>query len=113
MHLTELTEFQAQFFKNIHSSKLPFSNFYRFYDAFTDQVILLNASKWADCYFEDKDAKEVKAISDRIVNLKRKIEELRVALNQETQFNRQVEINVKMKNLGKQVEEIIKSKKQF
>jgi hypothetical protein len=102
-----LTAFQAQFFKNIHSSKLSFFNFYRFYDGFVDQVVLLNASKWADCYFEDKDAKEVKQTSDRIVNLERKIEELRTALNQETQFNRKVELNVEIKNYQNKVSGLI------
>jgi hypothetical protein len=104
-----LTVFQTQFFKNIHSSKLSFFNFYRFYDSFTDQVILLNASKWADCYFEDKDAKEVKKITDRIANLERKVEELRAALKQETQFNRKVELNVKIQGLIQKKQELIET----
>ncbi len=103
-----LTAFQVQFFKNIHSSKLSFFNFYRFYDSFVGQVILLNASKWADCYFEDKDAKEIKQITDRIANLERKMEELRTALKQESQFNRQVELNVSLKRIQKEKECLVR-----
>ena len=112
MNLNEMTELQAQFFKNIHSSKLSFSNFYRFYDDFTDQVILLNASKWTDCYFEVKDAKEVKQVSDSIASLEQKIEELRAMLRKETQFNRRVELNVEISQAKHQKDNLIEKGKQ-
>ncbi len=79
----KLTDFQKRFLQQIHSSRLSFSNFYRFYDSLVDQVILLNASKWADFYLDDRDAKEVKQISDRIGSLESKIEGLRVELKKE------------------------------
>jgi hypothetical protein len=103
-----LTEFQIQFFENIHSSKLSFLNFYLLYNSFVDQVILLNASKWADCYFGSKDVQEVKKITIRIANLERKVEELRTALKQETQFNRQVELNVSLKRVQKEKEYLVR-----
>lgn len=109
--LDNLTEFQVQFFDLIHSSKLSFSNFYRFYDGVLDQVILLNASKWADCYFNDKDAKEVKQVSDSIASLEQKIEELRAALRKETQFNRRVELNVEMSQAKHQKDSLIEKSK--
>ena len=97
INLKALTTFQKTFFSNIHSSKLSFTNFYRFYDSFVDQVILLNASKWADYYLDDKNPKEVKQISDQISQLELKIEEMQAALKKQTQFNRKVDLNVKIK----------------
>ena len=95
----KMTNFQRQFFRQIHSSQLSFTNFYRFYDGFVDQMILLNASKWADCYPDSEDVKEIKQISDRIADLDKKIDELSVELIKESMFNRKVEINVQIKNL--------------
>lgn len=98
-----LTDFEKQFFRQIHSSQLSFANFYRFYDSFVDQVILLNASKWAECYLDDKDAKEVKQISDRIGKLESQIEALSTEMKKESMFNRKVELNVQIKKLERQV----------
>jgi hypothetical protein len=108
----ELTAFQKQFFTNIHASKLSSSNFYRFYDDFVKQIILLNASKWADGYFEDRDAWEVKQISDQIVSLERQLDDLRAALNKETQFNRKVELNVRIKSFRKRISILIEKNRE-
>jgi nitroreductase len=110
IHPAELTVFQKQFFTNIHASKLSSTNFYRFYDDFVNQVILLNASKWADGYFEDRDAREVKQISDQIASLERQLNDLRSALNKETQFNRKVELNVKIKRHQKKINRLIQKR---
>jgi len=92
-----LTDFQQQFFEQIHSSKLSFTNFYRFYDGVADQVILLNATRWANHYLMEKDAKEVKGITDKILHHEQQIMELKKEIMKETQFNRKVDINVELR----------------
>lgn len=98
--LEALTELQQRFFELIHSSKLSFANFYRFYDDVVDQVILLNATRWASRYLLEKDAKEVKEVSDQIAQLEHEMDDLRKALEKETQFNRKVELNVSINEKG-------------
>ncbi|MCD4751966.1 MAG: DUF4391 domain-containing protein [Anaerolineaceae bacterium] len=108
MKPTELTEFQQQFFNQIHSSKLSFANFYRFYDDFVKQMIFLNASRWADCYLDNRDVKEVKAITDQVERLESQIEKLKSELTKEAQFNRKVELNVEIKRLQQKWKDIVK-----
>lgn len=94
-----LDEFEEHFFSNLHSSKLPFTNFYRFYDGIVSQVILLNASRWAGSWLVGEDIAAVKQTSDRIEGLEDRLAQLRSELARETMFNRKVGLNVEIMNL--------------
>ena len=92
------------FSHNIHICKLSTANLYRCYHSLVDQVILYIAAQRTGKYPGSKDAEAVKTIHDQLEVIEQEINDLKIDMKQENQFNRQVALNVEIKHLKKEKE---------
>jgi flagellar motility protein MotE (MotC chaperone) len=92
-------------------SALPHTHFFAFYAAIVDRLVALDCARLTGKYrlesLTDKRQDRHKLLA-ACHDLESRIEELRTAIKKETQFNRQVELNTKMKALEKELGKRIK-----
>jgi hypothetical protein len=86
-----------KFFESLNIKNLSFTNFYAFNK---DNVIKYNASKLAGKQVEQNPDK-IKKIHDKIKLLDNEIELIKGKIKKETQFNRQIEMNIEIKKSKK------------
>jgi len=91
------------FLTNVQASKLSFTNLYRFYSDFVDQLHLFNAAWFVGKTLLDKDPQEAQRFHAEIAAIERELVSLRARLKKETMFNRKVELNVEIKKLEVQM----------
>ena len=103
-----LSEKESTFLEEIHIKRLSYSNFYRFYLSLIGKINCYNASFLTEKYIQNIDGEEVKRIYEAIENYDSEIQKLRGKLKKESQFNKKVELNVKIKQLQQKREELIK-----
>jgi hypothetical protein len=104
--LSNPTPVQKDFMANLSIADLPHTHFFMFYAAIVDRLIALDCARLTGEYRLESAAGESQARRDRLAvchDLEGRIEEFRIAIQKETQFNRQVELNTKMKDLEKQL----------
>lgn len=99
MDAENLSEEDQDFLNSIESSKLSFTNFYRFYSDFVDQLHLYNAANMIGNTLQDIDPQEAKRVHAEISAIEKELVALRAQLKRETMFNRKVALNVKAKKL--------------
>jgi len=87
------------FLNSIQAAKLSFTNFYRFYSDFVNQLHLYNAAKLVDKTLQDIDPQEAQRLHTEIIAIERELVTLRAQLKMETMFNRKVELNVEIKRI--------------
>jgi hypothetical protein len=87
------------FLNSIQAGKLSFTNFYRFYSDFVNQLHLYNAAKLVGKTLVDKDPQEAKHLHTEIMEIEMELISLRAQLKKETMFNRKVELNVEIKRI--------------
>lgn len=82
---------------------------YKFYNSFVDKVKLFNASKYTGNIDElsQLDVGEVKKITDKIEKSGLEIASLRNSLKKEVQFNRKMELNIKIKKIEEQYNNLV------
>ncbi|WP_425447856.1 DUF4391 domain-containing protein [Dethiothermospora halolimnae] len=97
------------FTKSIDISKLSYANFYKFYSDFINAINLYNASIYQNDLkaLENKDADEVKEITDSIEGIKKKIDKLKSKIKKERQISKTIDLNIKIKKLEKQRDKLI------
>jgi len=95
------------FLNNIQAAKLSFTNFYRFYSDFVNQLYLYNAAKLVDKTLQDIDPQEAQRLHTEITAIERELVTLRAQLKKESMFNRKVELNVEIKELENQMAQVI------
>jgi hypothetical protein len=104
--LTGPTPAQHAFLESLAVSGLPHTHFYAFYSALLERLIALDCARLNGKYrLENKvghAARRERLAACRELELK--IADLRVAIRNETQFNRQVELNTKIKSLEQQLQ---------
>jgi hypothetical protein len=97
---------QRDFMTSLTISALPHTHFFAFYAAIVDRLVALDCARLTGEYrlesLTDKRQDRHKLLAT-CHELESRIEELRTAIKKETQFNRQVELNTKMKDLEKQL----------
>ena len=98
---------QKDFINSISVLDLPQTHFYAFYSAFVDRIIALECARLTGEYRIEPSGKVKSRRADRLTDciaLEMQIAELRTAIKKETQFNRKVELNIKMKKLEQELE---------
>lgn len=104
--LSNPTPVQKDFMASLAIANLPHTNFFAFYSAFVDRLIALDLARLTEEYRLESGPAKLRARRDTLAacrDLERRIEQFRTAIQKETQFNRQVEMNTKMKDLEKQL----------
>jgi hypothetical protein len=86
----------------IHVNQLSSTNFFRLYHDLVDQFIRFNATKYIENNLLVRDTETVRANYDQIKTIEKGIGELKSLIKSESQFNRQVELNVEIKKLEKE-----------
>ena len=107
--LSSTSLIQEAFLESFTISNLPHTHFFAFYEAFMDRFVALDCARLTGEYRLESAATRRQAQRDRLAachELEGQIAEYRAAIKKEIQFNRQVELNVKMKDLEKQLQTI-------
>lgn len=113
LDLSKLTGREEEFLNNLNISEFSFNNFYIFYSEFVDRINLFNASVYEENYqsLKNKDAGKVKELTEKINNIEAEIIDLRNKLKKENHFNKKIQININIKKLEEQRNNIIKELK--
>lgn len=113
INLNSKVEKDKKFFDELNISKWSYIDLYRFYNSFVDNVKLYNAAKYSKDIDELKqlDVDVVKEITDKIEKLGLEITSLRNNLKKESQFNKKIEINIKIKKIQEEQNKLILSLK--
>ena len=102
LDLEEPESLHRQFIESLALSALPQTHFYALYSALFDRVVALEAARLTGVFRLDGSVEQVQERLGRISDcrgIEQEIAELRAALKKETHFNRQVELNTKIKTL--------------
>ncbi len=100
------TSLQQAFLASLVVSALPHTHFFAFYSAIWDRLLALDCARLTGEYRVETAAEKLKHRRQRLARcheLELQIAEYKSAIKKETQFNRQVEINTKIKKLEKQL----------
>jgi len=98
---------QMAFIDSLKLQGLPHTHFYAFYSAIMDRVIALDCARLTNVYRLEAAAEKRLARRNHLAachELETEIEEHKSAIKAETQFNRKVELNTKIKDLEKKLE---------
>jgi hypothetical protein len=100
---------QQSFLDSLSLSELPHTHFFAFYSALVDRLVALDCAQLTGEYHVESDAGKRKIQRHRLGAchaLEIQIAKHKAALKKETQFNRKVEFNMKIKGLEKQLQRI-------
>jgi len=107
--LSALTPVQQAFLDSLAMSNLPHTHFFALYSALTERLVALNCARLTGEYRLESSVAKRRGRQDRLAachEFENQIAEYKVAIKKETQFNRQVELNMKMKEREKQLQTI-------
>ena len=105
--LAAMTPTQQAFIDSLAVSDLPHTHFFGFYSALMDRLVALDCARLTGEYRLESTSTKHQIRRDRLAvchELEIQIAEHKVAIKKEMQFNRQVELNTKIKELEKQLE---------
>ena len=95
---TEWQEENSILWNRLNISKLRYTNFYDMYSDLIDAIAIFNASRLTDKEINGEDARK---LLRRNAEIDSQIAALRAELKKATEFNRKMEINLKIKKLEK------------
>ena len=104
---TSPTPVQAEFLGSLAVASLPYRNFRAFYLALADRAIALDCATRTGSFLLETGADRLEKQRQVLAacrNLELRIAEERASLKKETQFNRQVERNVRIKQMEKELD---------
>lgn len=99
-----------QFIESLALPTLPQTDFLALYSGMVDRVAALEAARLTGEYRLGMSPQQAKQRIDRLADcrgIEQEIAELRAALKKETHFNRQVELNTRIKALKSQLQEVV------
>ncbi|MGZ8928571.1 MAG: DUF4391 domain-containing protein [Methylobacter sp.] len=105
--LANLSEVETAFLENCAITYFSYHRFYAFYGDLTARIIALNCSKISGSYALETELSRERRI-DLLNNIRQtllKLAELRANLKKESQFNRQLELNIQIKKLVQELEQ--------
>ena len=108
-NLSAPSPIQQAFIESLNISDLPHTHYFAFYEAFMDRLVALDCARLTGEYRLESAAARRQKKRKRLVachELEGQIAEYKATIKKETQFNRQVELNVKMKDLEKQLQKM-------
>ncbi|MDM8536379.1 DUF4391 domain-containing protein [Desulfobacterales bacterium HSG17] len=94
------------FLESCAINKLPFTDFYKFYSALVERVVALNCAELSGKFELDgqKSTEDMRKVLETIHALEQEQTSFRNELKNETQFNRKVELNIKIKQIDVQIQ---------
>lgn len=95
---SELTNFDKELITNLQLDNLDFTNTYKFYDSIVSAIIKYNGSKQVGTKVE-LNTEEIQKIMEQIHEIDRKINDLKVKIRKEPNYNTTVEYNMKIQEL--------------
>ena len=104
--LSDLDEIDKKLFDSLNVKNLSYSHFYKFYSDIVDNINIYNGSKLVgrDLSVSSKlTPDEIKAFQEDIDKMNKEIELKRNQIKKETQFNKQVEINIEIKKIEEEI----------
>lgn len=104
--LSAMTPPQKDFIASLAVAALPHTHFFAFYSALADRLVALDCARLTGEYHIEGAANRREQRRRRLARcheLELQIAEHRAAIKAETQFNRQVELNTKIKELEKKL----------
>lgn len=113
INLDSQVETDDKFFDELDIRKWSYIDLYKFYNSFVDNVKLYNAAKYSNNIdgLKNLEVEVVKEITDKIEKLGLEIVRLRNNLKKESQFNKKIEINIKIKKIQEEQNKLILSLK--
>ena len=113
INLDSQIDADRRFFEKLNVSSWSYINLHKFYNSFVDNINIHNATKYSNDIetLNSLDVNVVKDITDRIEKLSLEIANLRNNLKKEVQFNKKIEINIKIKKIEEQQKKLILSLK--
>jgi len=106
IELSAPTPVQKDFLNSLTVPDLPHTHFLAFYEALTDRLVALDCARLTGEYHIEGAAERQEQRRSRLAychDLELQISEHKAAIKKETQFNRQVELNTKLKAVEKQL----------
>lgn len=99
--LNEMNKNEQEFMKSIDINNLSFNNMYKLYVSFVEKIDILNLSEIAGDFklLEKWDIEEINKIQSQINNIDVQLDKLNTGIKNEEQFNKRVDINIKIKKL--------------
>lgn len=98
IYSTGFLEMDSHFIKNINYKNLDKQNFYKLYDSYVQEILNYNLEKRNIRANEDKEE-----LLKKISKIENKIQELKQQLKKEKHFNKQMDLNIKIKKLEKRL----------
>lgn len=101
IYSTDYIDLEEPFIKSINYKKLSKVNFYKFYNDYLDAIINFNLKKRNIQSAEDKEE-----VLRKIEELEEEIRVLKNKMHSEKQFNRKMDLNIKIKGLEKELKKM-------
>lgn len=105
--LQNLSSAAILFFQSLKTSRLSFEHFYRFYQDICDRIIAYEAASLGGDFLTEETPQRKQTL-DKIKELQEGIVSLKNQMKKETQFNAKVDLNIKIKRLSDQIDELKK-----
>lgn len=105
--LAEPTSVEQAFLASLTLADLPHTHFYALYSALVDRVIALDCARLTGQYSLESSTKKKADRRESLAachELEGQIAELKAAIKKEPQFNRQVELNTRIKTLKRELD---------
>jgi hypothetical protein len=108
LDLANLTATEAAFIDSCVCSQFSYQHFYAFYSDLLARVIALNCSQVSGQYRLDTDLTRDEQVDwlNKIRQTEQKLQSLRADLKKESQFNRQVQLNIQIRQVVQQLAEL-------
>ncbi len=103
------SEVQTSFFKSLKLGRLPHTNLFAFYSALVDRMTSLDCARLTGAFSVHENKQDYAFRRESLAKchqLEVEINQLKLEIKKEEQFNRRVELNMKIKELEKQLAEI-------
>ena len=99
--LNNMNENQMKFLQSINMKNLSFINMYKLYCSFVEKINILNASKLSGDFnsLKNKDIEIINKLNDEVNHIDDEINKLRMLIKKESQFNKKMDMNIKIKKL--------------
>lgn len=103
-------EADRKFFEELNIRNWSYIDLYKFYNSFVDNVKRRNAAKYSKDIegLKQLDVEKVKELTDKIEKFELEIVALRNTLKKEVQFNKKMELNIRIKRIEALKKQLIK-----
>ncbi|OWT33794.1 hypothetical protein BGI41_00520 [Methanobrevibacter sp. 87.7] len=104
INLNNNNRFVKELFNNLNLDNLNFKNAYTFYNSMFDSLIKYNGSLLVN-HEVNLPPDQIQVITDKIVELNKKIININNGIKKETQFNKKLEMNIEINKLKNEIKE--------